>query len=102
LLLEVKLLRFGYNIFYLVHILRQFIYAERMGNWYLHLECVDKMIPFFHSTGHFQFAKSAHLYLQDMYQLEKHMHPGEFKKIFNEGYSQLKDQASFGVAHSQI
>ncbi|KAE9523143.1 hypothetical protein AGLY_016457 [Aphis glycines] len=24
--------------FYLVHILRQFIYAERMGNWYLHLK----------------------------------------------------------------
>ncbi len=31
--------------FYLVLILRQFIYAERMGNWYLHLECVEKMIP---------------------------------------------------------
>lgn len=67
--------------FYLVHILRQFIYAERMGNCYLHLECVEIKIPFFHSTGYFQYVKSAHLYLQDIYQLEKHMHSEEFKKF---------------------
>ncbi|XP_029341748.1 uncharacterized protein LOC100571724 isoform X2 [Acyrthosiphon pisum] len=81
--------------FYLVHICRQFIYAERIGNWYLHLECVEKMIPFFHSTGHFQYAKSAHLYLQDMYQLEKHMHLEEFQKFCNEGYFTIKRSSKF-------
>lgn len=81
--------------FYLVHILRQFIYAERVGNWYLHLECMEKMITFFHSTGHFQYAKSAHLYLQDMYQLEKHMRPEEFQKFCNEGYFTIKRSSKF-------
>lgn len=33
--------------FFLVHLLCRFICAERSGNWYAHLECVEKMIPFF-------------------------------------------------------
>jgi len=57
--------------FFLVHLLRRFICAERSGNWYVHLECVEKKIPFFHSSRHFQYAKPAHLYLQDMYGLKK-------------------------------
>lgn len=37
---------------------------------------------FCHSTGHFQYAKSAHLWcLQDMCQLQKHTHHEEFKNL---------------------
>lgn len=81
--------------FFLVHLLRSFISAERSGNWYAHLECVEKMIPFFHSSGHFQYAKAAHLYLQDMYVLKKNKRPGEFKKFCDEGYFTIKRSSKF-------
>lgn len=81
--------------FFLVYLLRSFISAERSGNWYAHLECVEKMIPFFHSSGHFQYAKAAHLYLQDMYVLKKNMRPGEFKKFCDEGYFTIKRSSKF-------
>jgi hypothetical protein len=32
----------------------------------LHLYTIDKMLPCFHSVGHYFFTKSAHLYLKDM------------------------------------
>lgn len=59
-------------------LMKLFIQAERMGDWKLHLECVSKMLPFFHSAGHFFYAKSARLYLQDMLDLEKHMKSNEY------------------------
>ena len=30
---------------YLVRILRKFIKAKRLGNWYLHLQAVSEMLP---------------------------------------------------------
>lgn len=52
--------------FELITIVKEFIKAERSENWNLHLECTKKMIPYFHASGHFLYAKSSHLYLQDM------------------------------------
>lgn len=57
--------------FRMVSLSKQFLAAERMGDWKLHLECIELMIPFFHAAGHFHYAKSARLYLQDMRSLEK-------------------------------
>lgn len=37
----------------MVFLLKDFVYAEKNGNWDLHLETLGKMIPFFHSTGLF-------------------------------------------------
>lgn len=56
--------------FCMTTLIKLFIQAERTGDWNLHLYTVHKMLPFFHSAGHFQYAKSAHLYLQDMMALQ--------------------------------
>ena len=47
----------------MIQILRQFIRAERLGNWYLHLEVVSEMLPYLAASGHSLYAKSASIYL---------------------------------------
>lgn len=42
--------------FRMVTLVKQFIEAERMGNWNLHLDTIQKMLPYFHASGHFLFA----------------------------------------------
>ncbi|KYN10940.1 hypothetical protein ALC57_16910 [Trachymyrmex cornetzi] len=54
----------------MISLVKDFIRAERASNWELHLKCVEKMLPYFHASGHFLYAKSAHLYLQDMRKLK--------------------------------
>lgn len=49
--------------FHMITLVKQFIQAERSGNWHLHLQCVQEMLPYFHASGHFLYAKSCHLYL---------------------------------------
>ncbi|KYM95812.1 hypothetical protein ALC62_13539 [Cyphomyrmex costatus] len=44
--------------FHLINIVKRFIEAERCGNWELHLKCVRDMIPYFHASGHYLYAKS--------------------------------------------
>lgn len=51
--------------------MKQFLAAERMGDRKSHLECIELMLPFFYAAGHFNCAKSARLYLQDMRSLKK-------------------------------
>lgn len=41
------------------------------------------MLPYFHTSGHFLYAKSAHLYLQDMLKLENSMEKSVFEKFIN-------------------
>lgn len=64
----------------------QFIRAERTGNWDLHLSTVKEMLPYFHSAGHILYAKSAHLYAQQMYELESKLSPSEFIRFTSEGF----------------
>ena len=47
-------------------ILREFIRAERLGNWYLHIEAVSEMLPYLTASGHSLYAKSAGIYLSSM------------------------------------
>jgi len=54
----------------MINIMKNFIRAERSGDWTLHLSCVRNMLPYFHSTGRYLYAKCAHLYLQDMLKLD--------------------------------
>jgi hypothetical protein len=58
-----------------------------MGDWKLNLETVSKMHPFFHSAGHFFYAKSVWLYLQDMAALEQSMNPTEFSRFIKGGFT---------------
>lgn len=41
--------------FRMVTLMKNFIEAERTGNWKLHLSTITKMMPFFHATGHFNY-----------------------------------------------
>jgi len=67
----------------MVPLMKNFIAAERMGNWTLHLECVQQMLPFFHATGNIHYAKAAHLYLQDALQSQGKMSEIEFQEFVN-------------------
>ena len=49
-----------------VDVLRKFLIAERTGDWLLHLDAVQCMLPLFSVTGHMNYARSARIYLQQM------------------------------------
>lgn len=74
---------------------RQFIEAEKAGNWELHLQTIYKMLPFFHASGHLPYAKSAHLYLQCMISLKNIMPAEEFQKFTNEGFFTIRRSDKF-------
>lgn len=76
--------------FYLVNLVKQFIKAERSGDWELHLKTIQSMIPFFHAAGHTQYAKSCHLYLQDMYGLEQLMPTKEYESFTKRGFFTIR------------
>ena len=53
---------------------RKFIKAERTGNWKLHLQALQDMLPYMAASGHNLYTKSVYLYLQDMTALQE-SHP---------------------------
>ncbi|CAC5403501.1 unnamed protein product [Mytilus coruscus] len=61
----------------MIQILRQFIKAERTGNWELHLKSVKDMLPYLAASGHNLYTKSVYVYLMMMQQLETE-HPEVF------------------------
>lgn len=67
----------------MVKLLKQFIKAERTGNWNLHLASLRQMLPYFAASGHNLYAKSVHLYLQKMDALQD-SHPHVYKS-FHDG-----------------
>ena len=75
-----------------VSILKMFLYAERTGDWKLHLQCIKKMIPYFHAAGHLAYAKSARLYLQQMETLESKMSGTEHKLFTKGGYFTVRKE----------
>ena len=52
-----------------INTLTLFIFAERTGDWNTHLVAVGRMLNIFAASGHFNYAKSARLYLQWMFEL---------------------------------
>ncbi|CAG9818117.1 unnamed protein product [Phaedon cochleariae] len=81
--------------FKMVILLKQFLEAERSGNWELHLHTLKRMLPFFHVAGHFLYAKSGHLYLQDMQDLHTRMPAKDFQKFTAEGYFTIRRSDKF-------
>ena len=67
----------------MVDIFKKFIKAERLGKWDLHLEAAQDMLPYIAATGHNNYLKSVHLYLQKMSRLPEE-HPDVFE-YFKEG-----------------
>ena len=54
----------------MVDVLQKFLKAERTGNFKLHLKSLQDMLPYLASCGHSHYTKSAHIYIQDMVDLE--------------------------------
>jgi len=81
--------------FRMVTLIRHYITAERSGNWNLHLQCVQKMIPYFHATGHFPYAKSCHIYLSDMTNLKSKHNEDVYQQFVNEGFFTIRRNDNF-------
>jgi hypothetical protein len=64
----------------MVDILRKYIRAERTGNWNLHLQAIQEMLPYRAASGHNLYTKSARLYVQQMSDLEA-QHPAILEKF---------------------
>ena len=45
----------------MVALLRQFIEAERTGNWELYLQSLRDMLPFYAGAGHNLYVKSVYI-----------------------------------------
>jgi len=61
------------------------------------------MLPYFHASGHFPYAKSAHLYLQDMLQLENVIDSSVFSR-FVQGFFTVRrsNKLSCGTSTDMI
>ena len=71
--------------------MRLFVRSERTGDWHLHLYAVKQMLPYLHAAGHLHYAKSAHLYVQQMEEL-----PAEIDILFAEsGYFTIRRSDKF-------
>lgn len=70
----------------MVQIVKDFIGAERTGNFDLHFDTYELMIPYFHATGHNNYAKSGHLYLQDLKTLKEEMSSVEYELFADKGF----------------
>ena len=54
---------------HIIYLMKAFIFVERKCNWELHLDVVSEMLNLFAATGHTNYAKNAHLYVQEMRKL---------------------------------
>lgn len=81
--------------FHLVTIVKRFIEAERSGDWFLHLHTVQQMLPYLHASGHFLYAKSCQLYLQDMLNLNKVLPPDEYDRFVNQSFFTIRRSDKF-------
>ncbi len=77
----------------MVSLMRQFIKAERTGNWELHLKSLMEMLPYYAAAGHNNYMKSAYLYIQNMLEL-KNSHP-QIDKLFRSGFHVIRRSDRF-------
>ncbi|KAF5281918.1 hypothetical protein FQR65_LT14444 [Abscondita terminalis] len=76
-------------------LIKQFLEAEKSGNWQLHLDCTQKMLPYFHAAGHYKYAQCGHLYLQEMLSLREIMDPVEYNKFTEGGLFTIRRSQKF-------
>ena len=67
----------------MVSLLKKYITADRTGNWELHIRMTQEMLPYLSAAGHYNYSKSCHIYLQEMFALDK-SNP-VVKEHFNKG-----------------
>lgn len=64
----------------MITLIKHFITAQRCDDWKGHIAAAQRMIPYFHASGHFHYAKCTHLYVQDILTLHQR-YPGEHQII---------------------
>ena len=72
----------------MIDLLRQFLKAERTGNWHLHLKTLQAMLPYFAAAGHNLYTKSVYIYLQQMLKLQTD-HPDVYDFV-SSGYHVIR------------
>ena len=72
-----------------VDTIKLLICAETTRDWNLHLLAVGKMLNLFVATGHFNYAKSASLYLQWMLDLPQ-KDPWLYKQFSKQGFHSVQ------------
>ena len=82
-----------------VQILKDFIRAERTGNWALHLVSVHKMLNLFAATGQNNYAKCGRLYLHTMYDLPE-THPWLHDQFMTHGHHSVRRSDRYWAALS--
>lgn len=90
--------------FYMVTILKQFVEGNRSGNFDWHLESLKKMLPIFVAAGHYNYAKSVALHIQDLHTYAKECKGSpEFKDYTDEGFFTIHRTDKFwsGIASDQ-
>ncbi len=78
-----------------VALIRQFIRAERTGDWQLHIHTVNAMIPLFHAAGHLAYAKTARLYIEQMEGLSNIMSDEQYRDFTDGGYFTIRRTEKF-------
>lgn len=74
----------------MVELIKNFIQAERTANRELHLQSLYEMLPFYHSSGHHNYAKRVQLYLQGMSDLKSFSSESEFDKFTSQGFFTIR------------
>ena len=77
----------------MIELMCTFIKAERIGNFLLHLSAIFDMLPYFAASGHYLYAKSAYLYLQQMQNISV-THPATYQS-FKDGYNVVRRSDKF-------
>ena len=67
----------------MITILRNFITAERLGDWILYLETLKQMLPYLAASGHNLYTKSVVVFLNDMQDLPL-KHPEVYQHFWME------------------
>ena len=68
-----------------VDVMKLFIWAERLDDWEMHLRATKSTLNLFAATGHFNYAKSTCMYLQQMLKLPE-KHPKVYIMFKKNGY----------------
>lgn len=79
----------------MVELVHLYVRAERVGDWDLHLFCVKSMLPYFHASGHLNYAKTGHIYLQRMLSLSESLPKEELDQFVGKSYFTIKRTDKF-------
>ncbi|KYN23238.1 hypothetical protein ALC57_04348 [Trachymyrmex cornetzi] len=71
---EMPTARLWVQYFETVTLIKKFIEAARCTDWDEYLNCITQMLPIFHAAGHNLYVKCAHLFVQQMLQLDVQEH----------------------------